>query len=223
MKTAIEFKRKAPSVNVDEADIIAYVELPQNQYEYFKTHLFEDYGFIDAYRNEQYVDSNGVTHCIAVCGEESDDGVLVNSEGTSYARYSAFYPNLKPFIMKNVHDVAQDILKEKFGQNENGSWVIGFDDIKEHFDMTVTPNNGIGTLLLEELERSEEVGEIIATEDCIEITEYLENVPEDATLGERLGGVVSLMGCNVDDGTQDDDIDEGDGEGEGFDFGSITM
>ena len=47
MKTAIEFKRKAPSVNVDEADIIAYVELPQNQYEYFKTHLFDDYGFIE--------------------------------------------------------------------------------------------------------------------------------------------------------------------------------
>ena len=75
-------------------------------------------------------------------------------------------------------------------------------------------------MLLEELERSEEVGEIIATEDCIEITEYLENVPEDATLGERLGGVVSLMGCNVDNA---DEGDVDDGEDEGFSHGVIEM
>ena len=33
-----------------------------------------------------YVDTEGVSHCLLVLGEGSDDGILVESEGSSYAR-----------------------------------------------------------------------------------------------------------------------------------------
>lgn len=71
------------------------------------------------------------------------------------------------------------MIKGRFGETENGSWVIGFDDIKEHFDLTVSPTNGIGEMLIDELERREEIGEIIATEDCMEITQFLDNCRRD--------------------------------------------
>ena len=77
--------------------------------------------------------------------------------------------------------------------------MIGFDDIKEHFDLTVSPTNGIGEMLLGELEAQEEVGAVIATEDCFEISECLQNAPEDASASEKLLTVFSLMGCNLED------------------------
>ena len=91
------------------------------------------------------------------------------------------------------------MIKGRFGETENGSWVIGFDDIKEHFDLTVSPTNGIGEMLLGELEAQEKVGAVIATEDCFEISEYLQNAPKDASASEKLLTVFSLMGCNLED------------------------
>lgn len=65
--------------------------------------------------------------------------------------------------------------------------------------MTVTPNNGIGSLLLDELESRDEINEIVATEDCIQITSYLDQVPEDETPKEKIMTVFSLMGCGLED------------------------
>ena len=42
-----------------------------------------------------YQDKNGVSHCLLVLGEGQDDGILVESEGSFYARYSAFVPNAR--------------------------------------------------------------------------------------------------------------------------------
>lgn len=91
------------------------------------------------------------------------------------------------------------MIKGRFGDTGKGSWVIGFDDIKEHFDLTVSPTNGIGEMLIDELERREEIGEIIATEDCMEITQFLDNCPEGLSGTQKLMTVFSLMGCNLED------------------------
>ena len=37
-------------------------------------------------------------HCLLVTGEGMEDGVLVESEGSSYARYSAFVPSVKEIM-----------------------------------------------------------------------------------------------------------------------------
>jgi hypothetical protein len=34
------------------------------------------------------VDSDGITHVLLVLDEEGEDGILVNSEGSAYARYT---------------------------------------------------------------------------------------------------------------------------------------
>lgn len=98
-----------------------------------------------------------------------------------------------------LEELANSIVKGRFGQTDKGVWIIGFDDIKEHFDVTVTANNGIGSLLLDELESRDEINEIVATEDCIQITSYLDQVSEDETPQEKIMTVFSLMGCGLED------------------------
>ena len=157
MNFKARFERKASAPEVTDADIVGVVTLNQAQFAWFSERLLDDYDFIADYAEETYDDGER-KHCLLVLGEGEDDGILVCSEGSFYARYSAYLPKARQILRDEVHRVAELMIKGRFGETENGSWVIGFDDIKEHFDLTVSPTNGIGEMLLGELEVQEEVG-----------------------------------------------------------------
>ena len=199
MKGTTEFRRKEAQLFLDKFRVVAVETLEAREYDYFSKHLLEDYAFLADYAEEMHVDSDGYANSLLVLNDRDDDGILVNSEGSYYARYSSFLPYAKPMMKNHIKDIVDEILEGKFGDFDNGAWIIGFDDIKEHFDITVTHRNGIGEMIVEELQSREEISEVIATEDSIQITEYLNQVPEDATRGEKLMTVFSLMGCNLED------------------------
>mgnify|MGYP000939646914 CR=1 FL=1 len=157
MNFKARFERKANAPEVTDADIVGVVTLNQEQFAWFSERLLDDYDFIADYSKETYDDGER-KHCLLVLGAGEDDGILVCSEGSFYARYSAYLPKARQILRDEVHRVAELMIKGRFGETENGSWVIGFDDIKEHFDLTVSPTNGIGEMLLGELEVQEEVG-----------------------------------------------------------------
>ena len=50
-------------------------------------------------------------HCILFVDQNSSDGLLVNSEGSDYARYSQFIPNAKDIILMRERSLALDDLK----------------------------------------------------------------------------------------------------------------
>ena len=50
-------------------------------------------------------------HCILFVEQNSGDGLLVNSEGSDYARYSQFIPNAKDIVLKQEQSLALDDLK----------------------------------------------------------------------------------------------------------------
>ena len=197
--TSAQLMRKEPELRVDRCKVEAVVELDRNRFYDFRTHLFDNQEFIKEHRDLMYQDRDGVSHCLLVLGEGEEDGILVESEGSLYARYSALLPNARGYMQKNIQTMAEDLIKQGTAQTANGSWVIGFDEISQHFDTTVTPNNGIGQMLIAELEARDEVSEIIATEDCLEMTYYLENAPVTDDAGERLTTLFGLMGCNLED------------------------
>ena len=198
MNFKARFERKENTPDVSEADIVGVTELSREQYSRFYGQMLNDYDFIADYANETYDDGER-KHCLLVLCEGDDDGILICSEGSAYARYSSYLPKARKILEDEIRCVADRMIKGRFGDTGKGSWVIGFDDIKEHFDLTVSPTNGIGEMLLGELEAQEEVGAVIATEDCFEISEYLQNAPEDASASEKILTVFSLMGCNLED------------------------
>lgn len=198
MNFKARFERKENTPDVSEADIVGVTELSREQYSRFYGQMLNDYDFIADYANETYDDGER-KHCLLVLCEGDDDGILICSEGSAYARYSSYLPKARKILEDEIRCVADRMIKSRFGDTGKGSWVIGFDDIKEHFDLTVSQTNGIGEMLLGELEAQEEVGAVIATEDCFEISEYLKNAPEDASASEKLLTVFSLMGCNLED------------------------
>jgi len=83
-------------------------------------------------------------------------------------------PNIKPYIDQQISHVADQIFKEASENTSNGSWAVFFDEIEEHYDLSVTANNGIGTLLLNELQSREEIAEISLEDNCFDLTLYLD-------------------------------------------------
>ena len=202
MKGKIGFINKATSVgDLDTFIVESVVTLPHERYVAFSENLLEYTDFIEDQTQNLGTDGLGRSCCLLVLdGDEGEDGgILVHSAGYAYARYSAYYPNAKQLLTNEIRELADNIIKGRFGQTDKGVWIIGFDDIKEHFDVTVTSDNGIGSLLLEELESRDEINEIVATEDCMQITSYLDHVPADESAQEKFMTVFSLMGCGLED------------------------
>ncbi len=83
------FKRKDVQIYANEFEVEKTIRLPEKEFLLFKHNLHHCYPFIKENKDLMYSD-DGVFHCILVTGEGSIDGVLVESEGADYARYSAY-------------------------------------------------------------------------------------------------------------------------------------
>lgn len=97
------FFRKEPEIEANEFRVEKVIVLPANEYESFTKHLMHDYDFIRD-NVDLMCEKDGVWHCLLVTGEGMEEGVLVESEGSSYARYAAFVPSVKE-IMEQYQEV----------------------------------------------------------------------------------------------------------------------
>lgn len=69
------------------------IELSEKDYLTFADDLLEDSTVIKENNGTMFMDADGVWHCILVKAEGSRDGLLVESEGYDYARYTAYLPD----------------------------------------------------------------------------------------------------------------------------------
>ena len=66
-----------------------------------KNHPLSDNQYIAQNRELMYIDSNDTAHCLLMVDYDSGNGILVESEGSSYARKSQFIPNARELIENN--------------------------------------------------------------------------------------------------------------------------
>ena len=88
-----KFERKANKEQLlpqDEFIIEKTVMVTKKQFDKFLDDLLADNKYIDENKELMYIDSNEVWHCIFITTKDSDFGILVQSEGYGWARYSAY-------------------------------------------------------------------------------------------------------------------------------------
>ena len=80
------------------------VVLTDEQYRQFQeSGLVEDQIFLFDYNDKMWFDPGDLCwHCVLVKGETSRDGVLVEAEGYSYARYAAFAPDCSRLRLRDA-------------------------------------------------------------------------------------------------------------------------
>ena len=104
------FSCKDTEINSQRCRIEKIIELNHDDFNHFAGHLLSEYGFLKENRELMYKDSDDLRHCLLVIGNAHEHGILVDSSGASYARYTAFMPNTKAFIKQNqLANLIEDI------------------------------------------------------------------------------------------------------------------
>jgi hypothetical protein len=91
----VNFIRKATTDQLmpqDEFVIEKEIVVEKELFEQFIAHPLDYYDFIKENIELMYCDNENVFHCIFVTSNEHDFGILIESEGYEYARYSAYLP-----------------------------------------------------------------------------------------------------------------------------------
>ncbi len=80
------------------------VVLPDEQYRQFRENgLMEDQNFLLDHQDQMWMDSRDFCwHCVLVKGENSKDGILVESEGHAYAWYASYVPDCDKLRLQGV-------------------------------------------------------------------------------------------------------------------------
>ena len=133
----------------------------------------------------------GKNCCLVILCENSEDGLLVDTQGYAYPRYSAFLPKARNIIQDFVQTLADYVVSEGMQNSENGKWEVSNDERYYHFGANVTAENAFGKMLEEELKRRCEIESAEQTEDGIdyevkrEYCESLRGEPENTVTFEQ--------------------------------------
>ena len=98
MQARAIFRRKEVCFEPSECEIEKVIHLSDSDFARFQQTLLDNYDFLREHADLMRVEGS-VTHCLLVVGESFEDGILVNSEGSDYARYAAYFPNAKSYLL----------------------------------------------------------------------------------------------------------------------------
>ena len=74
------------------------IAVPHAEFDDLKRHPLRDNDLIAENVDLMYCDSDDNYHCLLIYDEEQGDGLLIESEGTSYARYVQYIPRAKELV-----------------------------------------------------------------------------------------------------------------------------
>ena len=86
--------------------------------------MLDDYDFIDKHSQRLCVGSDEVVNALLVVNKQGEDGVLVNSEGSAYARYSAYLPFAGHMLDYYVNMIADYLVTAGTQNTSDGACII---------------------------------------------------------------------------------------------------
>ncbi len=107
-----------------------------------KSHPLRDNALIAENAEMMFCDSDDNYHCLLIYNEEQGDGLLIESEGASYARYAQYIPRAKELVErqqsheisltngeKKLHKLLNEISDRITEFSHSGHSEFSFDDV----------------------------------------------------------------------------------------------
>ena len=105
------FRRKEADIETEKCQVTKVVELSESDYNYFSKHLLNNYDFILENRDCMGYEDD-VRCCMLVLSKNSNDGILVDAQGSAYARYVSFLPEARKIIDINNDINLENLLED---------------------------------------------------------------------------------------------------------------
>lgn len=171
----INLVRKEPCHEPDKCVVEKAMPITPSEFKNINSKLLEPNYYISKYK-ELMLEADGIKHCILLYDKSSGDGLLVNSEGFGYARYSQYIPHAKDIVEAHGHTAALSELKTEIDKNIS-EWL---ENNRTSGNLSVKPK---------ELFNTPEMGNILAKY----VLESLQNRPEILSCTKENGSVRAEM------------------------------
>lgn len=148
MKINAIMERKAPRIRADSYRVDDVIVLSEEEYLSLYNGLLEDREYFEK-QKEKRCDS------VLVLGKGQKDGILVDTQGCSYARCSALVPFARLLVDEHMKELT-DYVIGKVKSGESNIQKITYAEMEERFGTRLTPENGFCKLLAEELKQRKE-------------------------------------------------------------------
>ena len=187
MKINAMMECKAPRILTDSYTVGDVIVLTEKEYFSLYNNLLRDRDYFEERKHMNY-DS------ILILGEGQKDGILVDPQGWSYARYAALVPFARLLVDEHMKDLSYYVIS-KIKSGEGNIQKITYAELEERFGTRLTPENGFCKLLAEELKRRKEFSFVAFynNELCATLRSDLrdseQSVPEREETEETLGPV----------------------------------
>ncbi|MCL2409395.1 MAG: DUF6329 domain-containing protein [Oscillospiraceae bacterium] len=169
LETKAVFRRKDTEIEAADCVIDKIIRLSGTEFDRFSRNLMHDWDFIRNNAPDTVVDEQGRYHCLLVIGEGRRDGILVDSQGSSYARYSAFMPNVEDFLSVGRYSALKklnkkltdfvDVITEQAGMGspDKNHGVVDLESWGEIFGIDFTTNGALRNTVLAMLDERTEI------------------------------------------------------------------
>ncbi len=101
--TVVEVQHRGAQNPLQEFQVERIILLTPDAYQDFSQNLMEDHFILFENTDKMwYEPDTRCWHCVLVTSPDVPDGILVESEGFAYARYTAFVPDKSRLALENV-------------------------------------------------------------------------------------------------------------------------
>lgn len=107
MKINATLTLKQPRITVTPCEVSDVIELPYKEYSNLTNNLLAD--------REYLAGRKGKDCCLIILCDNSDDGLLVDTQGYAYPRYSAFLPKARQIVETFLQSETETVAVENGG------------------------------------------------------------------------------------------------------------
>ena len=162
------------------------MEIPYEEFIRFRDNPLMDYDFIKTHLDELQQKDYTTASCILVIGKDQSDGILVDPQGYSYARYTAYIPNARTLLQheqspalslfnSRMRDLVDKIIDNAKSHHTDGRYTVARDHAETLFGNKDLPWELFRDMLME---RPEVDGLTPASPEAFRI--QLTDVPEQS-------------------------------------------
>ena len=166
IKAALMYKESA--IEAKNCIIEKIIRISADEFDRFSGGLLRDWDFLRDNKPDTAIDSTGRYRCLLITGEGRRDGILVNTEGANYARYSAFIPNVEDFLnaqrypalaeLNKMLTAIVDVIAEQGGVgSSDGRGIINLQEWEDLYGIDFMTNGALRYTVLDMLSERQEI------------------------------------------------------------------
>lgn len=99
--------RKCEDFTPTTCIVEAAIPLSAEEFYKLRNNPLQDHPLIEEHYDDMFTEDNEVRHCILIYDREQGDGLLIDAEGASYARYAQYIPGAKTLVEQYEQQMQQ--------------------------------------------------------------------------------------------------------------------